>query len=92
MIIPIQLEMEITTLSNVPTDKHSPCKVMLDGLSHPRMVPGLDATLCRCDDCTERAEGGIWWFNSWMRERVIKRKSGYTFAVATGDTLRDNDE
>ena len=87
----VQLELELVTSGKDLTAKNRPCKVVLDGLSHSRLIPGLDASLCRCDACTGRANGGIWWFNSWMRERVLKRRSDYRFKLTDGETLRDNE-
>lgn len=92
MISPVQLELELVAISNVLTDRHRPCKVVLDGLKHERLIPGLDADFCRCPDCTKRADGGIWWFNSWMREQVLKRRTAYRFKLTDGETLRDNAE
>ena len=89
---PVQLELEVITQSNVPTERNHPCQAMKGNLDHARLIPGLDASLCRCDDCMARADGGIWWFSSWMRERVIKRRSAYRFTIAAGDSLRDNAE
>lgn len=89
-ISPVQLELELITSSNVLTAKNLPCGVMLDGLSHARLIPGLDASLCRCEACSGRANGGIWWFDSWMREQVLKRRTAYRFALTDGETLRDN--
>ena len=89
---PVQLELELTTLSNVLTGKNHPCPVITGNLDHARLILGLDASLCRCDDCMARAYGGIWWFNSWMREQVIKRRHAYRFTIAAGDSLRDNAE
>jgi hypothetical protein len=88
----IQLELELVTSANELTSKNRPCGVVLDGLKHERLIPGLDADLCRCPDCTKRADGGIWWFNSWMREQVLKRRTAYRFKLTDGETLRDNAE
>jgi hypothetical protein len=89
MIKPLQLELELVTTSNVLTKQYRPCSSILDGVLAPGSIPGLDATLCRCDACKVRAGGGIWWFDSWMRLRVLKRQVAYNFTVSSGDGLRD---
>lgn len=40
-------------------------------------VPGLDATLCRCRDCLNVSDDGIWWFDAKLRDRIIKRETAF---------------
>ena len=89
MIKPLQLELELVTVNNSLTKQNGPCSSMLDGTLSPGSIPGLDATLCRCKDCQGRAGGGVWWFDSWMRLRVLKRQIAYSFTINSGDGLRD---
>jgi len=86
----VQLELELVPSSNARIDRPNTCNLMLGGMSHSRLIPGLDADLCRCPDCTKRADGGTWWFNSWMRDQVLKRRTAYRFKLTDGETLRDN--
>jgi hypothetical protein len=86
-----QLELELVTDGNVISHRHRPCSSVLDGVLAPGSIPGLDATLCRCEGCTKRAIAGVWWFDSWMRRRVMKRQIAYNFTIAAGDGLRDNE-
>jgi hypothetical protein len=90
-IKPHQLELELITESGQPNPRHKPCPGILSGALAPGFIPGLDASLCRCSGCAGRATGGVWWFDSQMRHRVLKRKTGYRFTVQAGDGLRDND-
>ncbi len=86
---PRQLELELVTAGNVLTRGNNPCGSILDGILAPGSIPGLDSTLCKCEVCRSRAVGGVWWFDSWMRQRVLKRQVAYNFTVASGDSLRD---
>lgn len=85
-----QLELEIVTKAHAKTDHNAPCEVISNGLGHPGLIPGLDASLCRCNACTARTDDGAWWFDSWMRQRVLKRQTEYQFQVV-GDLVRDEE-
>ena len=87
-----QLELELITESGTPNPRHNPCSGILSGDLLPGFIPGLDASLCRCSCCTGRATGGVWWFDSQMRQRVLKRKTEYRFTVVAGDGLRDGED
>lgn len=87
--MPHQLELELVTIGSQPTAHNTPCGVALGTTTHPRTIPGLDADLCRCPACTDRAEGGIWWFNSAMRESILKRRTAFRFRLDGGDLARD---
>jgi hypothetical protein len=86
-----QLELELITAGGILTTRHNPCPDMTHGTLPPGAIPGLDATLCRCGDCTARAPGGVWWFDAEMRHNVRKRITPYRFTVVAGDGLRDNE-
>lgn len=88
--IPRQLELELITIGAQQTTHNTPCPVALGTATHPRLIPGLDADLCRCDACTDRAEGGIWWFNAAMRDAVLKRKTAFRFKLDGGELARDD--
>lgn len=53
-------------------------------------IPGLDAALCRCQDCQ-----GVFWFSPMVRDRIIKRKYAYeglNRGAAVGELERDGSE
>jgi hypothetical protein len=83
--LPIQLEFPLFTESGSITKKHQPCSSILDGILAPGSIPGLDASLCKCPTCTNRAADGIWWFDAGLRERIIKRIIPYCFEGGIGD-------
>lgn len=38
-------------------------------------IPGLDATLCRCEDCIAKDKGGVWQRDQRMTERLTIYKN-----------------
>jgi hypothetical protein len=88
----MQLELEIRTDGGDITHRNKPCPDAVNGVLSATSIPGLDASLCRCEQCAARSESGIWWFDSQMRRRVRKREVAYSFAVLAGDGLRDAEE
>ena len=105
MIIPTQLELTLVTEQGVLSQKHSPCDIAIasiDWASLPPdqqaevgrfITPGLDADLCRCPQCSGRdgAQGGIWWVNSQLRERVRTRDIPYRFQCGVGDVALERE-
>jgi hypothetical protein len=92
------MELPLITDQGKLTKKHSPCDIAIASLSWSKLapeqqlevkrfiLPGLDADLCRCPQCSDKAPDGVWWFNQQMRDWVRTRKIPYCF---TGDGLGD---
>jgi hypothetical protein len=38
------------------------------------LIPGLDASLCRCSQCLTRSTRGVWWVDQPMRDRLTMRR------------------
>lgn len=54
------------------------------------LIPGLDATSCRCEACSS-ADRGIWWVSQQMRDNIRSRKSIMRNSSDDGEALRDNE-
>ena len=39
------------------------------------VIPGLDASLCKCDRCKELHPDGIWWVDMSMRIQIAEDKA-----------------
>lgn len=98
---PIQLELQMITLSGALTHKHNPCALMVDAIA-PSLadavkdglrrytIPGLDASMCRCPQCLTRAQRGIWWIDELTRDRVVKRRIPFRFQPVIGDVAAES--
>ena len=89
---PVQLELPLIDQMGKP--RPDGCRSALLNFMLPHSfssgIPGLDACLCRCEDC--RAKGsGVWWYSSYMRDRILSRKSIMRTASADGESLRDSE-
>ncbi len=90
--LPVQLELLLVTDKGKLSDRNAPCKTAIASLSRATLtpeqrfiLPGLDADLCRCPQCSARAAGGVWWFSQQMRDWLRTRNIPYNFAGAIGD-------
>jgi len=48
-------------------------------------IPGLEANLCRCSSCRGMAAGGVWWVDTAMQQRVLKKQTAFNFQQIVGD-------
>jgi len=64
--------------------ENNPCEYARQGELAPGSIPGLDASLCRCQVCRAAANDGIWWFDPLLRERIRKKEYAYRFPKAGG--------
>jgi len=77
----MQLELPIIDEYGQPDSRYSPCGSAPD-------IPGLDASLCRCQQCKTRASKGIWWVDLAMRKALLHpkiwaQKGDGTWAIAS---------
>jgi hypothetical protein len=100
--LPLQLELPLFDIHGTPA-KGDRCEVAALNFA-PRLstaesqrlksylIPGLDATLCRCPDCGDRASRGIWWYSPLVRDRVLRRITAFEALnrqPGAGDQARD---
>lgn len=97
--IPVQLELPVIDAMGKP--RADGCKTALlnfkpslsgaeSALMRRLLIPGLDATLCRCEGCSSK-DAGVWWFSQQMRDRILSRKTIMRNASADGEALRDSE-
>ncbi|MEM9263916.1 MAG: hypothetical protein AAGA46_00150 [Cyanobacteria bacterium P01_F01_bin.13] len=83
-----QLEIPLTRRNTT----YYPCIAHQYPQNH-RVIPGLDAELCRCLSCVER--GGIWWVDANQRADCLdKRKHKHPYlkqVYGQADTPVDHD-
>lgn len=74
-VIQMTLELILTSENNTRIDTWMPCESILAD-SSPYVIPGADASLCRCPECLKAAPGGIWWVQLGFRYEWHVWRSG----------------
>jgi hypothetical protein len=74
-VIQMTLELILVSENNTRIDTWMPCESILSGNSK-YVIPGADASLCRCPECLKAAPGGIWWVNEEFRWHWYVWRSG----------------
>lgn len=71
----LRLEIPLIDEDGQYIGRYSPCQAIqgyhFNGVAHPKMIPGLDATFCRCEDCADEKIRGVFWVDLNLRKRLL---------------------
>lgn len=71
-----QVAIELVYKSETGSIVRQPCPDIELMPSPKHVIPGLDASLCRCDRCRVIAPKGVYWVDAQMRARLLNKWKG----------------